>query len=194
VLIALQEGFAANWPVATVVLAAMVAGAIALARSARWRLMWDRMMLRTPVIATVVRSGQTATMTRTLAALIRNGVPLLQALQVTSTVLGNRVMAAALQDCANDVREGATLANALGKAKIFPEMALRLAAVGEQTGQLDAMLERAGRIYEAALQQHLQRLTNLLTPVLTLVIGVLVGGLLLSVMGAIVGLNELALR
>ncbi len=66
--------------------------------------------------------------------------------------------------------------------------------MGEQTGQLDVMLERVGSIYEAALQQQLLRLTNLLTPVLTIVIGVLVGGLLLSVMGAIVGLNDLAFR
>ena len=77
----------------------------------------------------------------------------------------------------------------------FPtELALRLTAVGEQTGQLDAMLDRVGSIYELALQRQLARLTGLLTPVLTLAMGALVGGLLLSVMGAIASVNDLALR
>jgi general secretion pathway protein F len=103
-------------------------------------------------------------------------------------------MAAALREGAAEVKEGATLMGALGRSGVFPELALRLTGVGEQTGQLETMLERTGRIYEQALQRQLTRLSNLLTPVLTIAIGLLVGGLLLSVMGAIVGVNELALR
>jgi general secretion pathway protein F len=83
---------------------------------------------------------------------------------------------------------------ALGRSGVFPELAVRLTGVGEQTGRLEQMLERVGSIYELALQQQLVRLTSLLTPILTIAIGIAVGGLLLSVMGAIVSLNELALR
>ena len=92
------------------------------------------------------------------------------------------------------MKEGATLSGALGRAGLFPELALRLTAVGEQTGQLDVMLDRVGSIYELALQRQLGRLTSLLTPILTLAMGALVGGLLLSVMGAIASVNDLALR
>ena len=77
---------------------------------------------------------------------------------------------------------------------MFPELSLRLIAVGEQSGQLETMLARVAEIYEAALQRQLQRVTSLLTPILTVCIGVVVGGLLLSVMGAIVSVNDLALQ
>jgi general secretion pathway protein F len=119
---------------------------------------------------------------------------MLQALQIAGDVLTNRAMAVAVRHCADEVREGATLMAAMGRSGLFPELALRLTGVGEQTGQLDIMLDRVGSIYESALQQQLSRLSNLLTPVLTLTMGLLVGGLLLSVMGAIAGINDLALR
>jgi general secretion pathway protein F len=193
-LLGLQETIAAHWLLTLLAVIMMVAGLMTAARNERWRLWRDRQLLRVPLVAGLIQNGQTAVMSRTLGTLVRNGVPMLQALQVTGDVLDNRVMAAALRTCAVDVKEGATLMSALGRPGLFPELALRLTGVGEQTGQLEVMLDRVSTIYEAALQQQLGRLTNLLTPVLTLSMGLLVGGLLLSVMGAIAGVNELALR
>ena len=92
------------------------------------------------------------------------------------------------------VREGGTLVGSLVRSGVFPELSLRLIAVGEQTGQLETMLARVAEIYEAVLQRQLQRVTSLLTPILTVCIGLVVGGLLLSVMGAIVSVNDLALQ
>lgn len=193
-LLDVQETVAARWLLAMLAVGIVAGGYIALARNERWRLWSDRLLLRVPVLSSLIQNGQTAIMTRTLGTLIRNGVPMLQALQIAGDVLSNRAMAAAVRNCAGEVKEGATLMGPLSRSGVFPELALRLTGVGEQTGQLEVMLERVGSIYEAALQQQLLRLTNLLTPVLTIVIGVLVGGLLLSVMGAIVSVNELALR
>jgi general secretion pathway protein F len=193
-LLEVEEAVAAHWLVALAAVAALGAGFVTLARSERWRTWRDRQLLRLPLVSGLVRSGQVAVMTRTLGTLIRNGVPMLQALQITGDVLSNRAMAAAVRICAGEVKEGATLMAALGRSGVLPELALRLTGVGEQTGQLDAMLERTGSIYEQALQRQLGRLTTLVTPLLTIGIGMLVGGLILSVMGAIVGINELALR
>ena len=193
-LLDVQEAVAAHWLVALAILAAATVGFAALTRSEAWRGWRDRQLLRLPLVSGLIRSGQTAVMTRTLGTLIRNGVPMLQALQITADVLSNRAMAAAVRDSAAAVKQGATLTAALSRSGAVPELALRLTGVGEQTGQLDTMLERAGSIYEQALQQQLGRLSTLITPLLTIAIGVLVGGLLLSVMGAIVGVNELALR
>jgi general secretion pathway protein F len=193
-LLGVQGTLTSHWPLALSTMIAVAVGLLALSRSARWRLWGDRQLLRLPLVAGLVENGQTAILTRTLATLLRNGVPMLQALQIAGDVLSNRVMAAALRECAGEVKEGATLSGALGRSGIFPELALRLTAVGEQTGQLDTMLDRVGSIYELALQRQLGRLTSLLTPVLTLTMGLLVGGLLLSVMGAIASVNELALR
>ena len=193
-LLDLQQALAAHWAAALAILAAATVGLAALTRSEAWRRWRDRRLLRLPLVSGLIRSGQTAVMTRTLGTLIRNGVPMLQALQIAADVLSNRAMAAAVRDSAAAVQQGATLTAALSRSGAVPELALRLTGVGEQTGQLDTMLERAGSIYEQALQQQLGRLSNLIAPLLTVAIGVLVGGLLLSVMGAIVGVNELALR
>lgn len=190
----LQEAISSHWLLSLVIVGAIAAVILALARSEHARTRWDRLLLSIPMASSLIQSGQTATMSRTLGTLVRNGVPLLQALEVTSGVVTNRAIATALRDCASDVREGGGLAASLERSGLVPELALRLTRIGEQTGQLDDMLERVGNIYEASLQQQLLRLSNLLTPVLTIVIGLLVGGLLLSVMGAIVGINELALR
>jgi general secretion pathway protein F len=193
-LLRVQETVAAHWPLALAAVAALAAAPVALSRNERWRMRRDRLLLRLPLVCGPIRNGETAVMMRTLATLIRNGVPVVDALRICADVLGNRAMAAALRQGAGEVKEGASLTGALARSGLFPELALRLAGVGERTGELDAMLERAGGIYEQALQQQLSRLSNLLTPMLTIAIGVLVGGLLLSVMGAIAGMNELAVR
>lgn len=193
-LLDVQEAVATHWLLALLIPVGLVAGYLVLARNERWRVARDRLLLRVPLVSSLIQNGQTATMSRTLGTLIRNGVPMLQALQISSGALSNRAMAAAMQRCATEIKEGATLMSALGRSGLFPELALRLTGVGEQTGQLDVMLERVGGIYEAALQRQLLRLTSLLTPILTIAIGVLVGGLLLSVMGAIFSINELAFR
>jgi general secretion pathway protein F len=181
-LLALQQGIAEHWPAVLIGVLIAAAAGLALSRSSGWRL------------ARVVQNSQTAVMSRTLGTLIRSGVPLVQALQITGNAISNRAMAGELRRTAEDVKEGTTLTSALAKSRVFPELALRLTGVGEQTGQLDVMLERVGTIYEAALQRQLLRITGLITPVMTIVIGVLVGGLLLSVMGAIFSVNELAFK
>jgi general secretion pathway protein F len=193
-LVDTQEAIANNWVLALLACAGLVAGLIALSRHDSWRLARDRLLLRLPVVSELVLNSQTATMARTLGTLVRSGVPLLQALQITANALSNRAVAVAVQKSAEEVKEGGTLMNALTRAEVFPELALRLTGVGEQTGQLDVMLDRVATIYESVLQRQLMRVTGLVTPILTIVIGILVGGLLLSVMGAIFSVNELAFR
>jgi len=194
VLISIQEFMAAHWLLLLLALAALVAGITATARNERWRVARDRAFMRIPLLSGLIENGETAVLARTLGTLVRNGVPLLQALEVTGDSLSNRAMAGAVHACAAQMREGGTLVGSLVRAGVFPELSLRLIAVGEQSGQLETMLARIAEIYEAALQRQLQRITSLLTPILTICIGLVVGGLLLSVMGAIVSVNDLALQ
>lgn len=189
-----QEAVTNHWLMLLMAIVGLAAGGVALTRNARWRIARDRALLRAPLVSSLINNGQVATMARTLGTLIRSGVPMLQALSITANALSNRAMAAAVQTSAEEVKQGATLMNALARTGMFPELALRLVGVGEQTGQLDDMLRRVADIYEAVLQRQLMRVTGLLTPILTVVIGILVGGLLLSVMGAIFSVNELAFR
>jgi general secretion pathway protein F len=193
-LIALQDFLSEHWFATLLVAALAIAAVMALFRQDAWRLMRDRMVLRLPLISGLVENGQTAVFARTLGTMIKSGVPMLRALAVAGDALRNRAMSGAVHACATEMREGGGLVGVLGKSKLFPELSLRLISVGEQSGQLDTMLGRVADIYEAALQRQLDRVTSLLTPILTIVIGVVVGGLILSVIGAIVSVNELALQ
>jgi general secretion pathway protein F len=193
-LIALQDFLSAHWLVSLLACTLGVVGLMVLFRRDAWRLMRDRAVLRLPLISGLVEDGQTAVFARTLATMIKSGVPMLRALAVTADALRNRAMSGAVHACATDMREGGALVGSLGKSGLFPELSLRLIGVGEQSGQLDTMLGRVADIYEAALQRQLDRVTSLLTPILTILIGVMVGGLILSVIGAIVSVNDLALQ
>jgi general secretion pathway protein F len=193
-LIALQDFLSGHWLATLIGGGLAIAGLIAVFRRERWRLRRDRIMLRLPLISGLVENGQTAVFARTLGTMLKSGVPMLRALAVAADALRNRAMSGAVHACATDMREGGGLVGSLGKSGLFPELSLRLIGVGEQSGQLDTMLSRVADIYEAALQRQLDRLTSLLTPILTIVIGFVVGGLILSVIGAIVSVNELALQ
>jgi general secretion pathway protein F len=194
VLIGIEEFIAGHWLLVLLALAALIAGAIVISRNEQWRVARDRAFMRVPLLSGLIENGETAVLARTLGTMVKNGVPLLQALEVTGDSLSNRAMAGAVHACAAQMREGGTLVGSLVRAGVFPELSLRLIAVGEQSGQLETMLARVAEIYEAALQRQLQRITSLLTPILTVCIGLVVGGLLLSVMGAIVSVNDLALQ
>lgn len=194
VLIDIQEFMVGHWLLLLIALGALIVGAVVASRHERWRLARDRALMRVPLLSGLIVNGETATLARTLGTMVKNGVPLLQALEVTGNSLSNRAMAEAVHACTAQMREGGTLVGSLVRAGRFPELSLRLIAVGEQSGQLETMLARIAEIYEAALQRQLQRATSLMTPILTLCIGLVVGGLLLSVMSAIVSVNDLALQ
>jgi general secretion pathway protein F len=119
---------------------------------------------------------------------------MLQALRIVGSVTGNQAFAAAIVKAADEVKEGGTLPGSLTKSELFSKLSLRLITAGEQTGQLETMLLRVATVYEAQLQRQIDRLSSLLVPALTLAIGLVVGGLVLSVMSAIVSVNELAFR
>lgn len=146
------------------------------------------------MVARLIERRESGRLARTLATLLRNGVPLLEAVRVSSGVVSNIAMRKAVVAALDEIKEGGQLSTALMRSKLFSELLLRLVTIGEQTGQLDIMLLRAAEIYESALQRQMQRLTNLVTPVVTLMIGALVGGLILTVMNALISINDLALR
>ena len=189
-----QDAIARNWLVALVGLAGLVLGAFLAARNPAWRLAFDRLVLRLPVIGQLAQARETARFARTLATLTRNGVAMLEAVRISGAVLQNKAFTRAVADAGASLKEGSTLSAPLLQSKLFSELSLRLIAIGERTGQLDTMLMRVATIFEATLQRQLARLLSLLTPILTLLIGGMVGGLILSVMNAILSVNELAFQ
>lgn len=191
-LVGTQNFVAAHWLALLIGLGGLLAGLIAAWRQPPLRLGLDRALLRLPVVGQLIADRETSRFARTLSTLSRNGVPLLEAVRISGAVMQNAAFSNAAASAGQALQEGGTLSAPLVRSGLFSELSMRLLAVGEQTGQLETMLMRVATIYETALQRQLARLLSLLTPVLTLVIGAVVGGLILSVMGAILKVNELA--
>ena len=193
--IAAIEAFVRAYWVWLVFLAvAAAATAVFILSSKAARMSFDRAMLRVPVLGTVIERRETGRLARTLATLIKGGVPLVEAARVSASVMTNSAMAVHVEDASQSIREGDTLSSPLARSGVFSELFVRLVALGEQTGQLEAMLFRAADVYDGALQRQLQRVIGLITPVVTIVIGGVIGILILSVMSALMSINDLALQ
>lgn len=153
-----------------------------------------RLALSVPVLGSLIVHRETARFTRTLGMLVRNGVPLQHALEVAGQSLTNAVFSEAVATAAREVREGGGLTAALASGPLFPDLAVRLISIGERTASLAPMLDRVANIYDGLIERQMLHITQLISPALTILIGIGVGGLILSVLSAIVGLNDLALR
>ena len=152
---------------------------------------WDALALRLPVVGRMLRSINTARFASTLAILTAAGVPLLRALEAARATLSNAVLARAVSEAITAVREGSTLARALGAAKAFPPMLVHLAASGEATGELASMLQRAANNLAREVERRALLLTTLLDPLLILAMGALVLGIVLAVLMPIMEINQL---
>jgi len=184
-LINVQDFTRAYWLELLAALAGLAGLWVAALGNAEVRNRLDRALLRLPVAGRLLTARETARFARTFATLSRNGVPIVDTLRLTATVMRNRAFKQAVTEAGDSVTSGDRLGEPLLRSGLFPEMALRLISVGEQTGQLDTMLMRVAVVFESALQRQTALLLTLLTPVLTLLIGGTIGGLILAVMNAI---------
>jgi general secretion pathway protein F len=172
-------------------LAVVVTTAALLLRRERWRDRGQVLLLRTPVIGTVLSGLDTARFASTLSILTGSGAPLLRALETAAGVIWALPIRRAAQAASTHVREGVSLARALASQRVFPPLLVHLVANGEQSGQLPAMLERAAREQDADVERRLTWLTALVQPLLIVVMGGIVLVLVLAVMLPIVSMNQL---
>ena len=166
-------------------------GLRALLRRPGRRLALDRWLLKLPLFGRILRGVDTARFASTLAILTGAGVPLLRALDAARATLGNAVLANAVSEVIEAVREGQGLAAALGRQKVFPPVLVHLAASGEATGKLDAMLERAAVNLSREAERRAFALSTLLEPLLILAMGAVVLGIVLAVLMPIIEINQL---
>jgi len=152
---------------------------------------WHQFLLRIPLIGKVVRGSNTARFARTFSTLTASTVPVLEALRISSEVVSNLPMKAAVEDAAVRVREGAPIGRSLGVSRLFPPMMIHLISSGESSGELDTMLERAAVHQERDLDSILQAVVGLLGPLMILVMGGLVLVIVLAMLLPIFELNQL---
>jgi len=191
-LVDVRDFVSERWALVLAAIATIFAVIVAALRNEATREAIDRNLLRVPIVGGLIVARETARFSRTFSTLSRNGLPILEALRLTGNVLRNRAFKQAVSEASERVKSGDRLAEPLIRSGIFPELALRLISVGEQTGQVEAMLMRVATIFETSLQRQVSQLLTLLTPLLTLMIGGTVGGLILTVMNAILSVNDLA--
>ncbi len=181
---------ATGWYAAGLLLAA-AAAAVLLLRRERWRERAQRLLLRTPVIGSVLCGLDTARFASTLSILTGSGAPLLRALETAAGVIWAVPIRRAAQAAAAHVREGVSLARALASQRVFPALLVHLVANGEQSGQLPAMHDRAAREQDADVERRLTWLAALVQPILIVLMGGIVLVLVLAVMLPIVSMNQL---
>jgi general secretion pathway protein F len=151
-----------------------------------------RMLLRIPLIGGMARARATAQTTRVLGSLLSGGVELPQALQLTRDVVGNRAVAASLDRALSGVRQGRPLWLCLNDAALLAPQAIRLCRIGEETGRLGATLQQAAGWFETRLEERIQRVLSILEPVIVVGLGVAVAGVVLSILAAVIAVNDLA--
>jgi type IV pilus assembly protein PilC len=144
------------------------------------RLFWDARRIRLPLFGSIAHKICLARFTRTLASLIRSGVPILEVLQIVSQTVGNVVMEKAIKVASQDIERGESISQALGKHPVFPSMIVRMITAGEQTGKIDNMLERVSDFLDEEIETTLSGLTALVEPILIVVLGVVIGGMVIA--------------
>jgi type IV pilus assembly protein PilC len=140
----------------------------------------DALLLKVPVMGTLIRKVAVARFTRTLGTLVSSGVPILEGLRITARTAGNKVVEKAVLQCRAAVTAGKTLAEPLKASGVFPPMVIQMISVGEQTGALDAMLSKIADFYDDEVDTAVTSMTALLEPIMIVVLGVLIGGLVVA--------------
>ena len=145
------------------------------------RRQWDRIKLRLPMrIGAIVQKVALARFARTMSSLIASGVPMMQAVQVTGNTSGNSVVEDAMDDIIRSIEEGRSFSEPLRRHAIFPTMVIQMTAIGEETGQMDAMLEKVAEFYEDEVDAAIKSLTSIVEPIMMIFVGAIVGFIIIA--------------
>lgn len=156
------------------------------------RLIWDGSKLRMPVFGSLVRKIALARFTRTFGTLVSAGVPILSALDIVGDTAGNEVISQSVKRVRSAIKEGETIAKPLSEMPVFPSMLVQMIAVGEETGALDAMLNKIADFYDEEVTTAVEGLTSLIEPLMMASMGFIVGGIVIALYMPMFNLVSLA--
>lgn len=192
ILIAVSNGFKDFWWLGLLCIAAVsfVFERI-YKRSPGGRLAIDRSLLRLPVIGDLLRKQAVARFTHTLSTLLRSGVPVVSSLEITRNVVGNRVIADATEHIRVRILEGTDISTPLRSTNVFPAVVGYMVSVGEQSGELEQMLDRIGAAYDEEIEIATERLTAVLEPIMIVFLAVVVGYIVISIVLPILKVGQI---
>ncbi|MGH8531416.1 MAG: type II secretion system F family protein, partial [Gammaproteobacteria bacterium] len=156
------------------------------------RYRWDQRFLKLPLAGELITKIEVARFSRMLGTLLTNGVPLLSGLSIVKETLGNQVLAEGVGTVAERLKHGHGLAEPLTEMAYFPRLAVHMMRVGEETGQLEEMLMQVAEVYDREVRATVKRMLALLEPVLILGLGLVIAAIIMSILVAILSVNELA--
>ncbi len=193
-VIAMSDFFVQSW---YLVFGALIGAIVFIAwsykRSTAMQIALDRMLLRFPVIGPIIRKATVARWTRTLSTMFAAGVPLVEALDSVGGAAGNHVYLVATRQIQSDVSTGTSLTLAMQTSDVFPTMVVQMVSIGEESGQLDAMLSKVADFFEQEVDDAVAGLSQLLEPLIMVFLGTIIGGLVVAMylpifkLGAVVG-------
>jgi type IV pilus assembly protein PilC len=140
----------------------------------------DGMTLKIPLFGDLIQKTTTAQFCRTFSSLTRAGVPILLSLEIVKEITGNAVMASAISQSREEVLQGIPLSLALGRLNVFPELAISMLSIGEETGEMDAMLSKVADFYEDEVETSVKALTSMLEPAMIVLVGGIVASILIA--------------
>src|SRR5215472_15554144 len=188
-LIFTSNAFAEFWWLIFPLIGAVIFGFFRWKSSAKGRPVWDRFVLRAPVFGSLVRMLAIARFTRTLATLLKSGVPLLTAMDITKNVVSNGVLAGVVETARDAIREGESIAGPLKRSGEFPPLVHHMIAIGERSGELENMLLNVADSYENQVSVRIGALTALMEPLIIVAMGVAVAFVAFSILMPILQLN-----
>jgi general secretion pathway protein F len=180
------------WWLILIVLAVSIFALIQYVRSDRGQVKWDRFKLEMPVVGKLLRMLAIARFSKTMSTLLKSGVPLLGAMGIVRNIVNNRILAEAIDDARNSIKEGESIAAPLKRSGEFPPLVIHMIAVGERSGQLEEMLNNVAESYQEQAETRINALMTLLEPLMIVMMGGAVGFMVVSILLPIMQLNEFA--
>ncbi len=159
--------------------------------TSRGRYQFDYRMLRLPIFGPLFKKVVVAKFSRTLATLVKSGVPILNALEIVGKTAGNVVVEEAVNNARNSIKEGEPISEPLSRSSVFPPMVVRMISVGEQTGQLEKMLNKIADFYDEQVDAAVSGLTSMIEPLVIGFLGIIIGGIVIALFMPIFKITEL---
>jgi len=190
-LITISDLFKNYWWIILIVMTGILIALNGIKKTVKGSFFFDKTKLFLPGFGLLAKKLVVARFARTLGSLLENGVSMLPALEIVKNIAGNKLIANVIEDAAKEVGKGQTLGSALAKGKILPDLSIQMIQVGEQSGKLEAMLNKIADVFENEVESSIMRMTSLLEPVMILVMGIIVGFIVLAICLPIFEMNQL---
>lgn len=181
-LMSVSDAIRDYWYIFIAVIAGIVFLIRRITKTVEGKRFFDKLKLSMPLIKGPIAQIATSRFTRTLSTLLASGIPIIQALESSSRVTNNRVVIDGIDQVTEDIKKGASLSVLLKKVGVFPPMMISMVGIGEESGSLEGMLERAADFYDEELEAAIQKLVSMIEPLMIVVMGVVIGFIVISMM------------